>query len=196
VAWPYAAGYGASPGNPSLLPRDYVLGPALAAAAIAALTAVAAVATVGGVDVDVVTEVTIERPVAAVAAYAADPANAPEWYDNIDSVTWETQPPVAVSSRVAFVARFLGRGLAYTYEVVELVPGERLVMRTAQGPFPMETTYTWTAVGMGSTKMTLRNRGEPSGFGSIAAPLMASAMKRANRKDLANLKRLLESRAG
>jgi uncharacterized membrane protein len=193
VAWPYAASYGASPGNPSLLPRDYVLGPALAAAAIAALTAVAAVATVGGVDVDVVTEVTIERPVAAVAAYAADPANAPEWYDNIDSVTWETQPPVAVSSRVAFVARFLGRRLAYTYEVVELVPGERLVMRTAQGPFPMETTYTWRPEGEDRTRMTLRNRGRPGGFARVGAPMMAATMRRANRRDLANLRTILEA---
>ena len=195
VAWPYAAGYGASAGNPSLLPRDYVLGPALAAGAIAALTAVAAVATVRGVEVDVVTEVVIGRPVAEVAAYAADPTNAPEWYDNIDSVTWATDPPVQVGSRVAFVARFLGRRLAYTYEVVELVPGERLVMRTAQGPFPMETTYTWRAEGEGRTRMTLRNRGRPAGFARVGAPMMAAAMRRANRRDLAKLRSIVERQA-
>jgi uncharacterized membrane protein len=87
--------------------------------------------------VDVKTETTIARPVEVVAAFALDPANAPEWYDNIDSVEWETPPPAQVGSKVAFVARFLGRRLAYTYELVELVPGERLAMRTAQGRPPI-----------------------------------------------------------
>ena len=145
--------------------------------------------------VDVTTETVIDRPVADVAAYAGDPTNAPEWYANIDSVDWQTTPPVAVGSKMTFVARFLGRTLQYTYEVVELVPGERLVMRTAQGPFPMETTYTWAPAGDGSsTRMTLRNRGEPAGFSKVMAPLMAPAMRRANTKDLARIKEILESR--
>ena len=117
----------------------------------------------------------------------------PEWYENIESVRWESPPPAAVGSRVAFVARFLGRRLAYTYEVRELVPGERLVMSTAEGPFPMETTYTWADTAAGGTRMTLRNRGEPAGFAKVAAPVMAAAMRRANRKDLARLKALLEA---
>ena len=142
--------------------------------------------------VDVLTEIVIDRPPDQVAGYAADPSNAPRWYVNIESVDWKTSPPVKVGSRMAFVARFLGRRLAYTYEIVDLVPGRRLVMRTAEGPFPMETTYTWEPVGQGSTRMTLRNRGEPSGFAKISAPLMATAMRRANRRDLAALKALLE----
>ncbi|MBI5513893.1 MAG: SRPBCC family protein [Deltaproteobacteria bacterium] len=143
--------------------------------------------------VDVLTETVINRPRDAVAAYAGTPDNAPAWYVNIKAVEWVTRPPLAVGSRLAFVAQFLGRRLAYTYEITELVPGERLVMRTAEGPFPMETTYTWAPEGEGKTRMTLRNRGEPSGFASVAAPLMAAAMKRANRKDLERLKALLES---
>lgn len=114
-------------------------------------------------SVDVVTEITIARRVEAVAAYATDPSNAPEWYLNIDTVEWLTPPPARVGSKVAFVARFLGRRLAYTYELVDLVPGERLVMRTADGPFPMETTYTWTAPSPEATHMVLRNRGERAG---------------------------------
>ncbi|MFF0267467.1 SRPBCC family protein [Kribbella sp. NPDC004536] len=142
--------------------------------------------------VDVVTETVIGRAVGVVAGYAGDPANAPEWYSNIESVQWRTEPPVAVGSRMDFVAHFLGRRLAYTYEVVELVPDRRLVMRTAQGPFPMETSYEWEPMSESSTRMTLRNRGEPSGFAGVAAPLMAAAMRRANTKDLARLKQVLE----
>jgi hypothetical protein len=146
-----------------------------------------------GASVDVLVETVVERPVAVVAAYAGDPGHAPEWYANIREVTWRTEPPVAVGSRMDFVAQFLGRRLAYTYEVVELVAGERLVMRTADGPFPMETTYTWEPVGDGATRMTLRNRGTPSGFAGLAAPVMERAMRRATTKDLTRLKALLES---
>ncbi len=134
----------------------------------------------------------IGRPVGEVAAYAGDPGNAPEWYANIREVAWRTPPPLAVGSRMDFVARFLGRRLAYTYEVVELQPGRRLVMRTADGPFPMETTYTWEPSGERATLMTLRNRGEPTGFAGITAPVLERAMRRATRKDLARLRGLLE----
>jgi hypothetical protein len=142
--------------------------------------------------VDVLTEAEIDCPCARVAAFASDPSNAPEWYVNIESVEWQTPPPLRVGSRVAFVAHFLGRRLAYTYEIAEHVPGERLVMRTSQGPFPMETTYTWQPLGERRTRMTLRNRGEPTGFSRVVAPFIAAAMRRANRKDLSLLKQLLE----
>ncbi len=144
-----------------------------------------------GVDVRV--ETTIARPVAEVAAYAGDPGNAPEWYANITSVVWRTDPPIAVGSEMDFVARFLGRTLSYTYRVTELVPEQRLVMETAQGPFPMRTTYTWEPAVEG-TRMTLQNTGSPAGFGRVAAPVMEAAMRRATAKDLARLKALLEQR--
>lgn len=145
------------------------------------------------VPVDVTTEIEIDRPRDDVVRYAADPDNATAWYQNIEAVEWQTPKPIGVGSRIAFVAKFLGRRLAYTYEVVEMVPAERLVMRTDEGPFAMETTYTFEDTPSGGTRMTLRNRGEPSGsFRGPAAPLMAAAMRLANRKDLRRLKKQLE----
>ena len=140
--------------------------------------------------VDVVTQTSIARPRAEVAAYACDPDNATAWYENIESVEW--QPPLAVGARLRFAARFLGRRLEYTYEIREHVPGERFVMSTAEGPFPMETTYRWQDGPAGATTMTLLNRGEPAGFAKVAAPMMARAMARANRADLRRLKAILE----
>ena len=145
--------------------------------------------------VDVNSSVVIGRAPAEVAAYACDPDNAMAWYKNIQAVEWKTPKPVTVGSRIAFLARFLHRPLAYTYEVVEFAPPERFVMRTAEGSFPMETTYTWVDDGAGGTRMTLRNRGEPAGFAKVGAPLMASAMRRANTEDLRRLKAILERAA-
>jgi uncharacterized membrane protein len=146
--------------------------------------------------VDVQTQIEIDRPRHEVAAYATDPETAPTWYENIEKVEWRTPKPIRVGSKMDFVARFMGRRLAYTYEVRELIPDERLVMSTAAGPFPMETTYEWSDVPGGGTRMTLRNRGMPSGFSRLAAPVMRQAMRRANRKDLERIKQLLESQPG
>jgi Polyketide cyclase / dehydrase and lipid transport len=144
------------------------------------------------VAVDVISEITIARPRDEVAAYAVDPDNATAWYENIKRVEWQTPPPLVVGSEIAFVAQFLGRRLAYTYEIVELVPGERFVMRTSQGPFPMETTYTWQDTAERATRMMLRNRGQPTGFAKLTAPALAAAMRHANGKDLRRLKTILE----
>jgi uncharacterized protein YndB with AHSA1/START domain len=144
------------------------------------------------VSVEVLTQVVIDRPRAEVAAYAADPDNATRWYVNINSVEWQTPRPLAVGSRIAFVAEFLGRRLEYVYEVTQLEPDRRLVMRTPAQPFPMETTYTWEDADGGGTLMSLENSGAPSGVSRLATPFIARSMRRSNRKDLDLLKRILE----
>ena len=143
--------------------------------------------------VDVETTIEIARPRAEVAAFAADPDNVHAWYKNITRVEWLTDRPLRVGTRLAFAAEFLGRRMAYTYEVAVHEPGGRLVMRTGDGPFPMETTYLWADGPAGATVMGLRNRGRPAGFSAIAAPMMAAGIRRSNRGDLQRLKAVLEA---
>jgi uncharacterized membrane protein len=143
--------------------------------------------------VDVLTEITINCPIAQVSEYAANPDHAPEWYANIQSAEWKTPKPLRIGSLIAFKANFLGRELAYIYEIVEFIPEKKLMMKTANGPFPMETTYTWQAIGENQTQMTLRNRGIPTGFSKFFSPFMSFMMKQANMKDLRKIKGTLEA---
>jgi hypothetical protein len=144
--------------------------------------------------IDVLTEITIRRPRPEVADYAADPDNAPVWYENVESVAWKTKPPLQIGSEIEFTARFMGRRLAYTYRVVDYIPRDRLVMSTTEGPFPMETTYTWSDQDATATRMTLRNRGGATGpLGTLAKPIERMAVRRATRKDLARLRQILEN---
>ena len=142
--------------------------------------------------VDVFTEIKIERPLEEVASYASNPENAPQWYVNIKSAEWKTPPEIKMGAQIAFIAHFLGRKLSYVYEIVELIPHQKMVMRTADGPFPMETTYEWEALDERTTRMSLRNRGKPSGFSKLFAPMMAKSMRKANEKDLISIKGILE----
>ncbi|MBY6035746.1 SRPBCC family protein [Fictibacillus nanhaiensis] len=144
--------------------------------------------------VDVLTDIKIRCSKEKVAEYAANPDHAPEWYVNIKSAEWKTEKVIKIGSKIAFVAEFLGRQLAYVYEIVEYIPGEKLVMRTSNGPFPMETTYTWEAIEDDATHMTLRNKGVPTGFSKFFSPFMSYMMKRANMKDLKKLKAILEEK--
>ena len=146
--------------------------------------------------IDVTVETTIARPRAEVSAYASDPANDPVWIRNIREVEWITAPPLAEGTKIARVAHFLGRRLAYTYLVEQHTPGECLAMRAVEGPFPMTTSYHWTDDGQGGTSMAIRVGGGPGGFFGLAAPLLVRQMRRALRQDLALLKAILEGTEG
>lgn len=142
--------------------------------------------------VNVVTEITINCPISKVSEYATNPDHAPEWYVNINSVEWKTPKPLRLGSQIAFKASFLGRELAYVYEIVEFVPQKKFAMKTANGPFPMKTIYTFQAIDENHTRMILQNKGNPKGFNKIMSLFMPVMMRRANIKDLKKIKANLE----
>jgi uncharacterized membrane protein len=144
--------------------------------------------------VDVMADVVIDRPCEDVAAYASDLNNVGDWYESIESVSWKTPPPVAAGSQLDIVVSVLGRRTTYAYEILDFVPGERLAMRSGDGPVPLETTYTWAPIDDGRTRMAIRNYGEPSGFAKLGAPMMSAGIRRSSQRDLKTLKRILEER--
>jgi len=144
-------------------------------------------------EIDVVSEIEIAVPRERVAEFAADPANATLWRQIFEEAEPEHVGSPAVGWRVVFVSKVLASRLTYTYEVIEHVPGERLVMRTEDGPFPVETTYAWEDAGDGATRMTLQTSGEPKKHTTkLAVRLMSKAWRKADAKDLAKLKAVLE----
>jgi uncharacterized membrane protein len=137
-------------------------------------------------------EIVIDRPREAVAGYATDPANDTSWIGALTEVNVLTDPPVGVGSRVERVAQFLGKRIEYVNEIVELDPPRRLVMRSVKAPFPMTVTYEFDDAGTG-TRMRITTEGDASGFYRLAGPLLERQVRKGVAKDLARLKRLLET---
>jgi hypothetical protein len=50
--------------------------------------------------VDVTTLIDIARPREVVASYVADPDHSPDWYANIERVTWQTEKPLTTGTRL------------------------------------------------------------------------------------------------
>jgi hypothetical protein len=149
------------------------------------------------VIVDVAVAAVIERPIEDVSAFAGDPSKVLAWRRRVSSAEWQTDPPVMLGSRITFRTRFLGREAVRTYEIVDHTPGSQIAIRTVagSGPFTMQTTATWRALSERATHMVLRTRSEPGGIWLLAAPVLSSTTRRTMARDLAHLKRLLESRS-
>jgi uncharacterized membrane protein len=141
---------------------------------------------------DVEVETVIRRPRGEVADYAMDWRNDTTWIRALSEARQVTDGPVGVGSRVERVAGFLGKRIEYVNEIVELDPGERLVMRSVKAPFPMTVVYEFEDAD-GGTRMRIRTEGDASGFYKLAGPLLAAAVRRGVAGDLAKLKATLEA---
>ena len=142
--------------------------------------------------IDVTAESHIARPREEVALFAMEAENDTRWIGGVSSARRLTDGPTAVGTRVERVAHFMGRRVEYVMEIAELVPDERIVMRSIKSPFPMRVTYSFHDDD-GATVARVRVEGGPEGFYKIAGGLMAPAVRRNIQADVKRLKKILES---
>jgi uncharacterized membrane protein len=142
---------------------------------------------------DVTVQTSIRAPRGRVAAYATDYRNDPAWIGAIREARLVTEPPFGVGARVERTGSFLGKPLQYVNEVVELVPDERLVMKSVKAPFPMTVTYEFEEQDEGTSVMRIRTTGDASGMYKLAGPLLNQAVKRGITGDLKRLKEQMEA---
>ena len=142
-------------------------------------------------SIDVTAEIKIGRARGDVAVYATDASNDPLWIGGVVESGVLSDGPVRQGTRVARVAKFLGKRIEYVNEVIEYDPGVRLVMKSDSGPFPMTASYEFEE-GEGGTLTQIHVRGEAEGFFKLAAPVLARSVKRSITRNLETLKGLLE----
>lgn len=142
--------------------------------------------------VDVSTEIIINLPKEKVTEFAADPGNVPNWCTHIKSVEWNNDAPLRAGAKLVFNEQSMLRQHQHVYEVVEIIPGQKVIMRSHSNGMHMETTVAWQAINENTTCMTLRNRGIPVAFSKPIAPLLKLAIRKASRRNLKQLKKMLE----
>jgi carbon monoxide dehydrogenase subunit G len=144
--------------------------------------------------VDVSTEIIINLPKEKVTGFALDPANVPNWCTHIKSVEWNNDGPLRAGVKLVFNEQIMRmrRPHKQVYEVVEIIPGQKVIMKSQSNGMRMETTVAWQAINENTTCMTLRNRGIPVAFSRSIAPLLKLAIRNASRRNLKQLKKMLE----
>lgn len=148
-------------------------------------------------DVRISSGVDVAVPPEQAWAVIADFARNPDWQGGMESCTWLTEPPVTVGSRYQQEARFLGRTITTTFEVVALdEPGEQgrasITIHSIVSTFPLQVTRTVEPAADGC-HVGARVAGQPSGWMGWFGPVMAAMVQRSVDADYRRLRELLET---
>ena len=111
----------------------------------------------------------------------------------MERCAWVTDPPLREGSIYEQEARFLGKPITSTFEVVDLQPGRSMTIRTIESTFPIEVTRSVEPRGEGRCVARAKVTGDPSGVFRLAAPLMRRMVERSVRGDYRRLKEHLEA---
>ncbi len=139
----------------------------------------------------VTAEVFVDRPPEWVFEFVSNFENNPRWQGGMVEARWLTPPPLVVGSQYEQVAKFLGRRIVSTFEVVALEPGRLVKATTIESSFPITFTRRVEPEGTGS-RVSALVEGDASGFFRIAEPVLRWLVERSVRADYARLKELLE----
>src|SRR5260370_32732439 len=104
-----------------------------------------------------------------------DPTKVPEWNYLVQEAT-PSETPVGVGTRIQQRARFLGRNVDPTFEVIEHEPNKRFVQKTDK-PFSFTISNIFEAEGSG-TKLVVVMEGEPGGVFQIGDPILARIVQK------------------
>jgi hypothetical protein len=143
--------------------------------------------------VDVKTEIIINLPKEIVSEFVSDPGNTPGWCSQIKSVDWNQHAPLRAGVKIVFNEQGTRRYQQYVCEVIEIIPNQKMVMKTRHDNMRMETVIAWRAIDENTTCMTIWNRGIPRALSRIITPFMALAIRNTSRRNLKQLKKMLET---
>jgi uncharacterized membrane protein len=137
------------------------------------------------------TTVQIERPSEEVFAYISNFENNPKWQSGQLEAQFTSEGPLRVGSTYDQVAKFLGRRVVNTFEVLEYEPNRKVKASSTSGSFPITFTR-MVKPRDGGAEVTAIIEGDASGFFKLAEPLLARMVQRSVDSDYRTLKRLME----
>ena len=137
------------------------------------------------------TSVHIDRPSDEVFAFISNFENNPLWQSGQIEARFTSEGPLQVGSTYDQVAKFLGRQIVSTFEVLEYEPGRKVKATSIAGSFPITFTRMVEPAG-GGANVSAVVEGDSSGFFKLAEPLLARMVQRSVEMDYRNLKRIME----
>jgi len=143
--------------------------------------------------IQVIASIDIDRPAGLVFDYLADASNNTAWQGGQERCVWTSEPPIRVGSTYEQEARFLGKRIVSSFEVVEFEPGVRIRIKTTGGTMPIDVTREVRARPDGMASVNATVRGDPPGLLGLLGPLMRLLVQSSVRKDYARLKTILEA---
>jgi len=142
---------------------------------------------------EIATTIEIERPADTVFAYLADMANNPSWQNGQERCEWTSDPPIGEGSTYDQHARFLGKQIVSSFEVVDFVPGEVIRITSTGGTMPIDVTRRVRPLGESRSVVEAVVKGQPPLMMRLLGPVLRVLVARSVRADYRRLKALLES---